>query len=426
MGGLAISAWPSVSEAQNIQMYFPSGTTGYDRELGITVLSRLHPLYETPSLHVGSFVVIPSFDESLFYNSNVNGIPGSSSWGSRTSGSLGVRSDWDRNSLAASLGFSHNQFFSFPNESFTDWNVGLAGGYTIGDGSIQAGYAHQTYHQIGVSIGTISSTTPVQNQVDSAHLDYTLNFSRFTVVPDISISAYRYGTATVLGVPLNQQFLDRDVFAGGVTTRYSMSDVGSLLLVARGLASDFVSPTPGQPSNNSDSFLLLGGFDYQAKGVWRYRLLAGVEVRTFQASVYPTHTGPIIEGSVIWTPTELTTLTGTLSRTIEDPQTVGTNGYTLTQGQLVVDHELRRNVFLQMRGSVQYAQYLQTGGGSQAGFSGGGRATWLLSRRLRLSADYTFTKITGSSTSLGSFNQSIATGGQFTQSLLTITLHLAL
>lgn len=328
LASLALLAWPLTGRAQNIETYFPTGTFGYDQELGVTVLSRARPLYETPSVHVGSFIVSPNLDNSLSYNSNVNGTPGSGSWGNRTSASVSVGSDWSRDNLDASLGVSHNQWFSFPDESETDWNIGLAGGYTIGNGSLQAGYSHQTSHQIGVSIGTVTSETPVLDQTNSAHLGYPANFSRFAITPDLSVSAYKFGTATVLGVPLNEQFLDRDVVAAGVTTRYSMSDEGGLLGVLRGITSNFTTSVPGQPSNNSKSILLLGGLDYQAKGVWRYRLLLGVEVREFQSSQYPTHTGPIAEGSVIWTPTELTTLTGTISRAIEDPQSAGTNGYT--------------------------------------------------------------------------------------------------
>lgn len=415
-----------MGKAQNILGYFPSGTFGYDQELGVTVLSRLHPLYETPGIRVGSFVISPKLDESLFYNSDVNGTPGSGSWGSLTSAAVSARSDWMRNSLIGSIGFSHNQLFSFPSESYTNWSAGLAGGYTIGDNQLQAAYSHQTSHQIGVNIGTVTSETPVLDQTDTAHLDYTFNLARFAITPDLSVSAYRFGTATVLGVPLHQEFLDRDVVAAGVTTRFSMSDEGGLLMVLRGVSSDFINPQPGQPSNNSTSLLILGGMDYQSKGTWRYRMLAGVEVRKFQAAQYRTHTGPIAEGSVIWTPTDLTTLTGTLSRQIVDPQSPGTNGFALSQASLVVDHEYMRNVFLQLRGKVQFAQYLQSGAGSQTGLSIGGGISWLLNRKIRLSLDYDFMELTDSGQTASSFNRGSGTNGRFTQSQLALTLHFAL
>lgn len=427
LAGLAVAAWPVTGKAQNFQSYFPPGTTGYDQQLGVTVLTRLRPLYETPSINLGGFTLSPSLDQSLVYNSNVTG-NGSGAWASRTTGSLSANSNWTRDSLGASLGFTHNQYFTPAVPAYTDWNAGLAGGYTINDSLLQAAYSHQSYHQLGVAIGVIRSETPVLDQTDTAHLDYTFNLSRFAITPDISASSYRFGVATQGGVPLDQKFLNRDVLAGGVTGRYSMSDEGGLLVVLRAVTSDYTNPQPGQPSNNANSFLLLGGLDYQAKGVWRYRLLLGVEVREFQASQFPARTAPVMEASVIWTPTGLTTLTGKLSREIEDPESAGTNGYVFTQAGLVVDHELLRNVFLQGRGGIEYAQYLQNGGGTQTSFSIGGGVTWLLNRNVRLSLDYDFTKLTGSSSTptTNPLNQTTVSTGSFSQSIAALTVHVAL
>jgi hypothetical protein len=313
-----------------------------------------------------------------------------------------------------------------PGDNYTDWNVGLDGGYTIGDSLLEAAYSHQVYHQLGTAIGTVSSTTPVLDQTDTAHVDYSFVLGRLTLTPDFSASAYRFGTASVLGVPVSQQFLDRNVTAGNVTGRYSMSDVGGIVVALGATNSDFISPQPGQPSNNSHSLLMLGGIDYQAKGVWRYRLLAGVEVRAFQASQYATRTAPIVEGGVIWMPTELTTVTGSISRAVEDPQFGGTNGSINSQVRLVVDYEYKRNIFLQARGSLQYAQYLQSGGGSQTGLSAGAGVTWLLNRNVRLSFDYDFTDLTGSANTINPTNLTTLTTRPYTQSIAALTLHFAL
>ena len=425
---LIMLACPCTGAAQTIQTYFPSGNYGYDQQLGVTVLTRSRPLYASPGVRVGGFVVNPGLDESLFYNSNLNGNPGSGTWGARTAGSISANSDWSRDKIAASASFSNYQLLSFPGDDYTDWNAGLGGGYTIGDSMVEAAYSHQVYHQIGTVIGTVSSATPVSNQTDTAHLDYTFNLGRIALTPDISASAYRFGSATIQGVPSTQQFLNRNVLAGGIGGRYLMSDGGGILTVLRATTSDFIAPQQGQPSNDSRSIMLLGGIDYQAKGLWRYRFLAGIEMRTFQASQYSTHFAPIAEGGVIWTPTDLVTVTSTLSRAVEDPEIGGTNGFVSNLAHLVVDYEYRRNIFLQARGSIQYAQYLQSGGGSQTGLTTGGNATWLLNRNVRLSLDYNFTRVTGSINSVSQLNPGTAltTAPPYTQSVIALTLHFAL
>ncbi len=419
-----VGGWPIGSWAQNIDIYFPPGVYGYDQQLGVTVLTRAHPGYEAPGIRAGGFLISPSLNQSAFYNTNFNGTPNSATWGSTTAANVSAFSDWTRNSLGATLGVSHNQLFSFPNENYTDWNVGIAGGYTIDENQLRAAFYHNSYHQLGTTLGLVQSTTPVAGQTDTADLNYTFTFGRLNVTPDISVSSYRYGTATVAnGLTQNLNFLNRNVLAGGVANRYSLNDEGGIVVVARAITSQYTNPQRGQPSNNSNSFLLLGGIDYQSKSVWRYRLLIGVEVREFQSPTFPTRTAPIAEGQLIWQPTELTTVTGSLSRLIEDPQSAGTNGYVLTTARAAVDHELRRDVILHASLGVQYAQFLQSG--AQSNFTADIGAAWLINRNMRLSASYVFTKQIGSSGTT-TINPASVTSAAFSQNVVALALHLAI
>jgi hypothetical protein len=423
LAGFALTAWPMALHAQTIDTYFPAGVGGYDQQLGVTVQSRARPLYAAPGINFESFNIQPRLDQSLFYNSNPTGISSSGSWGSSTSASVSAGSLWSRNSLGLSLGVDTFRYFSLPTLNHTNWNIGLGGGYTIGDSQLVLAYSHQSYAQLGTSIGTVQTQTPILDQTDSAQISYTFNFSRFSVTPDFSVSAYRLGTATVLGIPLNQQYLDRNVLAGGVTTRYAMSDEGGLLLVVRGIDSTYINQQPGVPTNDSKNFLLLGGLDYQVKGVWRYRLLAGVEMSTFAASQYSSSTSPTVQASVIWTPTGTVTVTGTLARAVQAPQSAGTNGFVLTSANLIADYEFRRNILFQARGGLQYAQYLQ--GGAQTNFTVGTGVSWLLNRNLRLSLDYDTTVQSGSTNFSTPINPNTLVSGHYNQSLLALTLHVA-
>lgn len=409
--------------AQSIGSYFPSGVGGYDEQLGVTVQSRARPLYAAPGINLDGFNIQPKLDQSLFYNSNPIGTSGQGTWGSSTTASVTAGSLWSRNSLGLSLGVDTFRYFSLPTLNHTNWNIGVGGGYTIGDSQLVLAYSHQSYAQLGTSLATVQTQTPILDTIDSAQLSYTFNFSRFSVTPDVSASSYRFGTATVLGIPLNQQYLDRNALAAGVTTRYAMSDEGGLLFVVRGVDSTYTNPQPGVPSNDSKNFLLLAGLDYQAKGVWRYRLLAGVEMSTFAAAQYTTNTSPTVQASVIWTPTGTVTLTGTLTRSVQAPQSAGTNGFVLTSANLIADYEFRRNILLQARGGLQYAQYLQ--GGAQTNFTLGAGVSWLLNRNLRLSLDYDTTVQSGTTTFSTPINPNTLVSGQYNQSLLALTLHVA-
>ena len=422
---IAFAGWSTEAHSQTPDLGFPSGVTGYDQALGVTVPTRLRPLYDPLGIQLDSVSVRPNLEQRLVYDSNPLGISGPGSFISHTSASVAATTQPGDASLGASMGFDHAHYFSLPVD-YTDFNGNLFGAYTVGIGQVAATYSHQSAHVLGTTLATTQSTTPTLDQTEIAQLAYAIRTQALTITPELNAGFYRYGDATVAGIPTSQKFLDRDVLAGGVTTRFAMTDESGFVLSLRGTTSHYINRQPGQPSNNSTSAIALAGVDYQAKGPWRFRLLAGGEVRTFAASQYATRVAPTVEGSVIWTPTGLTTLTGLLSRTINDPQSSDTNGYVLTSARLRVDHELRRNVLLQGHAGLQVAQFLQ-GGGNQNSVNFGFGATWLLNRNVRLSVDYDYTKQSGGGTlAATSINAISVRSGKFTDNLIGVTIHFAL
>ena len=424
LGGVAAGAAPAAAQTAASD-YFPSGNYGYDQELGVTVLTRLHPEYDETGIRLGGFTIRPQLDQGLFDNTNVNGTAGSDSgsWGERTAGGIAGSSDWSRNSFEADVGFDHNQFFALPSDNYTNWNVGIGGGYTIGSGELQARYSHATYNQLGSQIGVAASETPAQNTTDTGEISYTFDLGRITVTPTLDFSAYRFGDITTNGVQQSQTDLNRNVFAAGVVTRYALTGGTGLLFVARGGSSNFIDQLPGQVSNDSVNGAVLAGLDYQPEGVWRYALLVGVETRSFSASQNNSYTAPIVSGQVVWSPTSVLTATGILSRSIEDPNTIGNDGYVLNQVRLIVDYELMRSVLLEGRAGAEYASYLQ--GGNQSDETVGGGVVWLVNRNIRLSLEDDFTNQNAPS---GNFNNNsnASLSGAYTQNIMMLNLHLAL
>ncbi len=428
LAAVAAPAWPRAALAQYLQNYFPSSVPGYNEELGVTVLSRLRPLYEQPGVHAGSFIIRPNLDEALGYNSNPIGIKSSpGSWLLRTAPSVSANSDWSRNSLGLALTASNDQYWNTPRQSRTDWSGTIGGGYTIGREDLTVGFSHLSLHQIPGDVGAVPSDTPVHFRVNDLRSSYTFDLGRLSLIPNVDVTSYDFDNTTILGVPTSQQYRNRVEATGGVTTQYKLSDLRSLLFVLQGVDSHYTTPSPGTPTLNSKSVLALAGIDYVASGVWRYRVLVGAETRQFQSPVFKSHTAPIAAASVIWTPTGLTTVTTSVSRLIEDTAAEGTAGYTYTNASLVVDHEYLRNVLLQGRTGVQVANYL-LGGGTQARFTVGAGITWLMNRRMQLSANYDFTTQNGVSqtTAIPPPNLTALNTGGYSRSLFLVAVHFGL
>ena len=179
------------------------------------------------------------------------------------------------------------------------------------------------------------------------------------------------------------------VLAPSVTAGYELAPRQNAIVVLRDANASYRTRVAGLPARDFNDVAVLAGLDYAADAALRYRLLAGYEVRSFRSRQYRTMQAPIVEGSVIWTPTGLTTVTGIASRHIEDSADETTAGYTETLVQLRVDHEYLRNVLLRANAGAYFNQY-NRGGGNQVLWTAGVGATYLLNRNMQLSAGYDF------------------------------------
>ena len=112
--------------------------------------------------------------------------------------------------------------------------------------------------------------------------------------------------------------------------------------------------------------------------------MLGYDLQTFNNRAYQQITAPVAQGVLIWAPSGLTTVTGRVSRTIEDSIGQTTSGVVLTQASLTVDHEYLRNVLLQGRFGAISSQF--TGSQTQSIYDFGGSVSYLFNRNMRLTA----------------------------------------
>jgi len=417
----------SPAHAQYVQSLFPVGVPGYNAEGGVTVLSRLRSSYDAEPVRVGDFDIRPEIDETASYDSNVQGGGGGSGSSVAVSqASLSLNSDWTRNAIGASVSVSDSLYGELPVDDHLDWSAALGGSYTLGEGDVTAGYAHLSEHELGSQFGALASSNAVPYSVDDIRASATQVAGRFSFTPDFDLQRFKFGTAVLGGLRIDQSYDDRTLTEAGLTTRFDLGSDRGLLLVLQADQTRYPKTPRGVVNEGSSGVIALGGIDYQATGVFRYRLLVGVETRNFSAAAYGSQTAPVTEASVIWTPTALTTVTDTVSREIESPATANAGDYSYLANSFIVDHELTRNILLQGRATLQQAEYLNQG--SQDSIALGFSATWLLSKRFRFIASYNYDVTSSPPAPLGRAARSAAiplTGG-FTTNVFSVMLRITL
>ena len=389
IGAAVFAAQPA--RAQFLDQYFPQGVPGYETGLGVTVQSRARSEYSTPDVRLGDVVMQPSATESVGYNDNVLATSkGKGSVTVDTQAALAAATDWSRNGLYTSFSVDNQAYPSLPSQNQTNWVASVGGTLDVGRDQLRVAFTHFNLNLSPSAIDTFGLQAPSPYQAEDVRASYRMEFGRISVTPGIDFTSYSFSDGMIAGQSVSQAYLNRYVIQGSVATRYEFAPQRDAVVVVSGYGTDFTQPQAFQPGTNNTGFAVLGGLEYTADGVFRYRALIGFEQRTYTNPVYKGQGAVVGEATVIWTPTGLTTVTGSLSRSIQDSTSSSTVGYTYTSGKVTVDHEYLRNVLLQGYADIQYADY-QQGGGNQTIYNAGGSASWLLNRNMRLVGSYDFT-----------------------------------
>ncbi len=384
----------SVTGGQELDGYLPVGLPVLGTPSNVTVLTRPRPDYDPPGLREGSFVVQPLVAEGFGFDSNPRGAPGQA--GSAfvsTQASVSVGSNWARDGIGASVSVDDRRYLQQPNLSRTDDSVSAGGRYDVGTADhLLLSATHSDLHIEPTGIDALSTQRAVPYQVNVGTASYLLTLSRlsfepFVLVADTSYSPTRLGG----GASQSNSYLDNTTVTEGVTTRYELSPLRRAVLVVRSAQSAFSHALPGIPRRDSVDVSVLGGIDYVADGVFRYRALVGYQVRDYASAAIKSHNAPVVEADVIWSPSLLTTVEATANRKIVNSTDPLVAGYTDTAARLQVEHEYLRNVLLNVHVSAELAQY-ENNGGQQTIYGGGVGATWLLNRTRKISATFDHTQ----------------------------------
>ena len=428
------------AHAQLIDQYLNTEIPGYGAEAGVTVASRAHPDYEAQGVRLGSFVLTPVLSENVGYDDNVTG--SGHARGSaliETNATLGVAGGWSDTNFGGSLMVDDVEYPEQSAQSTTNWSAAVGASHDFGRDTLSIGATHLNLVQSPRDLDVPLLDETIAYRVEDIRADYKAELGRWTIEPAVDVSHYNFDNGRVNGVTYLQNYRDRLVFSPRIVGNYEFATRRRVVVVLRDTQASFDRSPPGQPRQNFNDVSALAGLAYDADGVIGFRLLGGYEARSFSSAAYRRIQAPIVEAAVSWTPTGLTTITGTAARYIEDSAAEATVGFTETALKLTLDHEYLRNVVLSAHAAYYIDDYPNGPGGSGAGsqdyLTGGIGVTWRLNRHVRLGADYTFsTRHSDSGTAVPVSMVSPASiiqtgevfGGNYSENTIRLTLRLAL
>jgi hypothetical protein len=380
-------------------------TSLFARDRDVSVRERPRPDYQETGVRSGGIWLYPKLEGDVEYNDNIY----ATSTGEisdeifRIKPELVLQSNWSRNYFDLYGRASANEYAKNTSENTTDWDFGGDGRLDIVRGTdIRAGgeVARLTVPRTS-STSPSGALTPVQYYQDTAYVIGEREVNRFRMTLKGSWGSYTYnnvpaiGGGTIINTDLNHDEYD---MSGRVD--YALSPRTAWFVEGDGNWRPYHTAGILTPQRSSEGYQFLTGANFEVTSLIRGEIGVGYLKQMYDSPSYTDVGGFGLRGKLEWFPSELTTVTLTGDRSVQDSGIIGSSGYLATNIGAQIDHELLRNVILSASGLYGHDTYNGVDRGDsryQAGIS----ATYLVNRRVGLSAGYVYFKQDSSGTSAG-------------------------
>ncbi|KPP82972.1 MAG: Outer membrane protein/protective antigen OMA87 [Oceanicaulis sp. HLUCCA04] len=365
----------------------------WDRDRNVSVSQRPRPEYDALGLRAGAFIWKPELYLGVQLDDNI--FATATNEESDTifvvNPSITVDTTWSNHAFSAFADVTRNEYSDFGSESTTDYSLGASGRLDIARGSsINASAAHNRGTEPRTSAGAAGfAAEPIRFDTTSFAIGAEHTFNRLRLRGGYDFVKADYDSALLIGGGVaSQDFRDQDTHRFTLRGDFAISPDTAVFARYRFNQRDFDLAPPAVANNrDSDGYTLDVGVEFDLGGVARGEIGAGYTKQEYDSPVFGTIDGVSVDGLLEWFPTQLTTLTFTARRGIEDSGIAASAGYIGTALSAQADHELMRNVII--TGRLDYANDDYQGIDREDERWGASvQATYLLNRNVGFSASY--------------------------------------
>ncbi|WP_439633925.1 outer membrane beta-barrel protein [Glycocaulis sp.] len=373
----------------------------WDRDRNISVMQRPRPEYDALGVRAGAFIFRPRADLGVEFNDNI--FATATAEQSDTifviNPSITMDTTWSNHAFNAFANVVAREYADFGSESTTDYTFGAAGRLDVARGTaVNLSASHSRATEPRTSAGAAGSAAePIRFDTTSFALGGDHVFNRLRLRGGYDFSRSDYDDAALIGGGVaSQGFRDRDLHRYTLRADYAISPDTALFVRYRHNERDHRLSPPAVPLNrDSNGYTVDAGVEFDLGGLARGELGLGYMKQDYDSPGFANVNGFSIDGLIEWFPTQLTTLTFTAQRSIEDSGIAAAAGYVGTAASAQLDHELRRNVILTGRldyGSDDYQGIDR----EDERWGATAQATYLMNRNMGLRASYSHFEQTSS------------------------------
>jgi hypothetical protein len=392
----ALLAAPHLAKAQSVSAALNTTTAQSDfaRTEDVAVLDRPHPLYDPLGVPLGGFTLYPSLGLETDYDDNIyaqtNGGPGDAIEHIRPD--VRLASNWSQGFVTLEANASLNRYLSYSSQDTDDWSVKGTGGLNfISNGVLELDLSSSQNTEPRSAASSVSNqATPVVYKVNQATVSASQERDRFKFSWNASIQRFDYDNAAAIGGGvIDETYRDRTVPTMSGRVDFAASPNVAVFGEAVGNIQNFDQADPSTlKSQNAAGYELLSGVNFQLSHLARGEFGLGYIDETYANAQYGKVSGPGFRNKVQWFPTQLTTVTASYVRSVEDSGVVGAPMYELDNAGLQADHELLRNLILSAQFNYMHSDYIGLARTDER-YQGSAVASYLFDRHLSLNVTYT-------------------------------------
>lgn len=318
-----------------------------------TVAERFASVHRPDGVPVGAMRLYPRVGVGGLYSDNVFATysPAETDWARITLAEAILRSDTSR--YSAELGVRANlaRFSEFEVNDYDNGQVWFAGEKDLTSTSnvdLDLDFARLTEPRTSVNTPADSLELTQYKRSTIAGL-YTYQPSRWKLRLDGRYRSLDFEDVRISAGIVNNDDRNRTVRDFGTRIGYDFADTYGLFLEGRISSVDYDQRIDDDGFERSfDGNEVRLGAELRLSGLVMGELFLGYLSRDFDDSRYAEASGPSFGAEIDWVITNITTLNISASRTTDPTTIIGASTITNSQYSLGVDHELRRNLLLQL------------------------------------------------------------------------------
>lgn len=347
--------------AQTLGGTFLDSAIPFDGNRGenISVQDRRRPDYDAAGIRTGAFLLFPRVRLGLGFTNNVFGEkrnPNSDGY-ALVEPNLAARSDWSRHAIGLDAGVSLRRLFDYSIRDEDGYHAGVNGRLDIGDSNLSAiGRITKAYEAQYSGSFPVNAAASVPFVTKTGQVMATYQGARFRVISANDVTRLTFSNIRALdGSTIDEQSRDRTVLRTSNRIEFAANPDAAAFGEVTYTHSNYDDRAAlgGVVNRDSNELRVLGGATFDLAQLFRGAVGLGYVRRNYTSSVYNRISGFSADVRVQYFLTQLTTISLTAKRQIQDSITPGSGGFFATGAIARVDHELLRNLLLNLEAGYE-------------------------------------------------------------------------